>query len=94
MEKLSPEQRAAIKTGLKQQKENRGEAIEKKNRKCENRDEGKPKLPLSAYFLFAAAQSKDNSSKMSSFKTDWDRLSADRKMAYKQQAQQSRDAYE
>lgn len=94
LKKLSPEQRKAIGLELKQQKEDRALAIEKKNRKNEILNEGKPKQPLSAYLLFAAVKAKNSHMKTSDLKGEWEQLSVDQKSAYKQQAQRLRDAYE
>lgn len=93
LKKLSPEQRKSIAFELKQDKENRAQAIEKKNRKNENLDEGKPKRPLSAFLLFASAKAKASHKKTSDLKNEWDQLGADQKLAIKQKAQQLLDAY-
>lgn len=94
IKKLSPEQRKAIGFLLQQQREKRALDIEKKNRKTEILDEGKPKRPMSAYLLFAAVKSKNTHMKSSDMKNEWEQLSVDQKSAYKQQAKQLRDAYE
>lgn len=94
LKKLSVEQLKAIKAERLEEKKNRVEAIEKKNRKKERLEEGKPKKPLSAYLIFAAAKSKNTHANSSDLKSEWDNLSEEQKLAYKQQAQQLRDAYE
>lgn len=94
MKKLSAEQLKAIKNERLESKKNRAEAIEKTNRKKELLEEGKPKRSLSAYLLFAAAKSKNTHMKASDLKNEWENLSQEQKSAYKQQAQQSLDAYE
>lgn len=94
LKKLSVDQLKAIKAERSKEKKNRTEAIEKKNRKKELLEEGKPKKSLSAYLLFAAAKSKNTHTNTSVLKTEWDNLSEEQKLAYKQQAQQLRDAYE
>lgn len=88
------DQLKAIKTQRIEDKKSRALAVEKKNRKSELLDEGRPKRPVSAYLLFAAAKSKNTHMKSSDFKTEWDNLSQDKKLAYEQQTQQLRDAYE
>lgn len=75
-------------------KKNRALAIEKKTRKSEELDAGKPKRSIAAFLLFASAKSKNTHIKSSDLKNEWDNLSPDQKLAYKQQAQQLRDAYE
>lgn len=91
---MSTEQKAAIKAQLKAYKENREKKVEEKIRKNEFLDEGKPKPPMSAYLLFAASKSKNTHTKASALKNEWDNLSDDQKLAYKQQAQKLRDDYE
>lgn len=94
LNKLSVEQLKAIQTERLEDKKNRALATEKKNRKTERLNEGKPKKPLSAYLLFAAVKSKNTHMKSSDMKDEWENLSQEQKLAYKQQAQQLRDAYE
>lgn len=94
VKKLSTEQLKAIETERLESKKNRAEAIEKKNRKNELLDEGKPKKPSSAYLLFATAKSKNTHKKSSDLKVEWENLSENEKLAYKQQAQKLRDVYE
>lgn len=76
------------------EKIHRVKAIEKKDRKSEELDQGKPKKPTSAFLLFASGKSKNTHMKSSDLKNEWENLSPDQKLAYKQEAQQLRDAYE
>lgn len=92
--KLTPKQKETITAERKEQKLNQVLAIEKKNRKNELLDAGKPKRPLSAYFLFAATKAKGTQMNASHFKSEWEKLNSDQKSAYKQQSQKLQDAYQ
>lgn len=94
LKKLSAEQLQAIKAEQLKAKKNQAKAVEMKNRKKELLEEGKPKKPLSAYLLFSTAKSKETNKNASSLKSEWDNLSQDQQLAYKQKAQQLYDAYE
>lgn len=94
LKKLSVDQIKAIKAERSEEKKNRAEAIERKNRKMEMLEGGKPKKPMSAFLLFASVKSKNTHTNSSNLKSEWENLSEDQKLAYKQQAQQLRDAYE
>lgn len=93
-EKLTPEQKRAIEEERIELKKNQALAIEKRDRKNELLDAGKPKNPQSAYLLFAVPKAKNLHVKVSDLKSEWDRLSEVQKLAYKQQAQHLRDDYE
>lgn len=95
MNKISPEQKKAIKAERKLMKENKTIAAKKKTQKDEKRNLGKPKPPANSFTLFVTDQFRKNpKSKMIELTNDWAKLSDDQKQAYTQQAQQLRDAYE
>lgn len=94
MNSLTLDQKQAIKAERKEQRESKAQADQKKSLKNENLSLGKPKKPSSAYLLFAVAKCQNSNMKPADCKNDWEVLSDDQKQAYKQKAQQLRDAYE
>lgn len=96
MNRLTPEQKNAIKTERKALDEALEHAAEKRTLRKEKDALGKPKQPVPAFLLFAAAKCKSagSSAKPADFKDEWNRLSEEQKQVYKRKVQEQRDAYE
>lgn len=94
--KLTAEQKHAIQNGRDELKQKRAALIENKNLKQTNEALGKPKRPISEFFLFVEDKRKETNGKLipAKVKPDWDKLDQGWKQVYKQKAQQLRDAYE
>lgn len=94
LQKLTPEQKKAIKTERKVLKENREAAAEKKMLKNELQSVGKPKKSVPAFMLFVADKAKNSNVRAKDLKNDWANLNEEQKRSYILKAQQLRDNYQ
>lgn len=93
---LTKDQKQAIRDGRKLLKDKRARAKNRKQIRDIHTALGKPKQPLSAYFLFVDDKRTKSSGKLppAEAKTDWKNLSEEQKEIYNQKAKLLRDIYE
>lgn len=92
-EKITNEQKLAIKEERIRLKELDKKRAEKLEMKCRKTKFGKPKHPLSAFLLFYAEESKKSKTNIRNTKVKYDALNETQKSAYKQKATALRDEY-